>query len=70
MDREQKSPYVPPKTKIITDREILKLAEANKPVTKEFNVIINLCGLVRKQVEASQMYKKEKAKDPNWDKDY
>lgn len=38
MDRELKAPYVPPKSKIITDKEIQKQLSMNKPVMKEISV--------------------------------
>lgn len=38
MDRELKPPYVPPKSKIITEKEIQKQVQLNKPVMKEINV--------------------------------
>ena len=42
MDREIKSPYAPPKEKMISDDDIKKMANANKKVIDEIRVIIKL----------------------------
>lgn len=40
MDRQMKSPYIPPKDKIISDMEIKKLESLNKIVLDEIKVIL------------------------------
>lgn len=39
MDHELKSPFVPPKAKMITEKEILQMVQQAKPITKEINVV-------------------------------
>lgn len=39
MDRELKAPYVPPKNKIISDKEIQSMVQKAKPITKELTVV-------------------------------
>jgi hypothetical protein len=38
LEKEIKPPFVPNKTKIITDQEVQNQIKANKPVTKEIKV--------------------------------
>jgi hypothetical protein len=40
LEKEIKPPFVPSKTKIITDQEVQNQIKANKPVTKEIKVSI------------------------------
>ena len=56
MDREIKPPYVPPKEKMISDKEMQKSEALAKPVLEEI-----------KGEQGKVEYKREKAKDPNWD---
>lgn len=56
MDREIKPPYIPPKEKMINDKEIQKLEGHGKLVLDEI-----------KGEQGKVEYKREKAKDPNWD---
>lgn len=50
MDREMKAPYVPKKTKMITEKEIATAVTQGKLAMKEINAI-------------GPAYKKEKARD-------
>ena len=38
MDKELKPPFVPPKAKMINDKDILKQVQLGKPVMKEISV--------------------------------
>lgn len=69
MDRELKPPYVPPKEKVIQDKDIAKLESEGKMVVNE--VQVGFDSIIVCQAEQGQVkYNKEKAKDPNWDKEF
>jgi len=53
-------PYSPPDNKILHDKEILNISKEGKLVINEIKI----------EQEKSKEYKKEKARDPNWDKDF
>ena len=55
MDRELKVPFAPKKTKLVSEKDIATAMSSGKPASKEVQ---------------GAAYKKEKAKDANWDKDY
>ncbi|CAD8072813.1 unnamed protein product [Paramecium primaurelia] len=57
----QKVPYVPPKDRMISEHDIEKKFQQGKPVVQEIK---------QEQSMQKQKYKKELAKDPNWDKDF
>ncbi|KAM3140827.1 hypothetical protein pb186bvf_007054 [Paramecium bursaria] len=57
MDRELKPPYIPPKDKIISDKEIQRLESEGKQLINEIKI---------EQGEKA-IYIKDKAKDPLWD---
>lgn len=40
MDKELKSPYVPPKTKLISDADVRKMEAQNKKAIVELEVLI------------------------------
>ncbi|KAL4488509.1 hypothetical protein ABPG72_013077 [Tetrahymena utriculariae] len=58
MERQLRAPYVPPKDKLISDAEIKKMEGIRKLVMDEI------------KHENTSRYRKENAKDPNWDKDF
>lgn len=39
MDRELKAPFVPPKGKMIGEKEVQQMVQLAKPITKEINVV-------------------------------
>ena len=53
-------PYSPPDNKILHDKEILNISKEGKLVINEIKI----------EQEKNKEYKKEKARDPNWDKDF
>ncbi|CAD8152969.1 unnamed protein product [Paramecium octaurelia] len=57
----QKVPYVPPKDQMISERRIEKIFQQGKPVVQEIK---------QKQTMQQYKYRKQLAKDPNWDKDF
>ncbi|EAR85527.2 CGMP-dependent kinase 5-1 (macronuclear) [Tetrahymena thermophila SB210] len=58
MERQLRAPYVPPKDKLISEAEIKKMEGIRKLVMDEI------------KHENTSRYRKENAKDPNWDKDF
>ncbi|EGR32862.1 protein kinase domain protein [Ichthyophthirius multifiliis] len=58
MDRQLKVPYVPPKDKLISDGEVRRQENLGKNIMEDL------------KSENQQKYKKQNAKDPNWDKDF
>jgi len=61
LDKELKSPYVPPKSKLISDNDIRKAEKESKRV---FQVIED------EHKSNPKKYHKDKAADPNWDKHF
>ncbi|CAD8067231.1 unnamed protein product [Paramecium primaurelia] len=61
MNRDLKPPYLPPKSKLQSDKEIQKAIQAGKLITEEIK---------SDPTTTNNIYKPEKARDPNWDKDY
>ncbi|CAK90363.1 unnamed protein product (macronuclear) [Paramecium tetraurelia] len=57
MDKELKPPFIPKKTRMVQDKEIQSALATGKLASKEINTV----GVV---------YKKEKARDSNWDSNY
>ncbi|CAD8186439.1 unnamed protein product [Paramecium pentaurelia] len=57
MDKELKPPFIPKKTRMIQDKEIQSALANGKLASKEIN-------------QVGVTYKKEKARDPNWDTNY
>ncbi|KAM3137532.1 hypothetical protein pb186bvf_010322 [Paramecium bursaria] len=58
INREIKPPYPPPKNKLTNDKDLQKALAQAKPITQEI------------KIDQTNIYKPEKARDPNWDKDY
>lgn len=69
INRELKPPYLPPKSKLHSDKEIQKAIAAGKLITEEIKVFVFLYNQ-NDPTNATNNYKSEKARDPNWDKDY
>ncbi|KAL4498348.1 hypothetical protein ABPG72_013154 [Tetrahymena utriculariae] len=59
IDRELKAPYIPPKDKLISDQEIMKMENAAKSVIQEVKI-----------EQGNVKYDKDKAKDPEWDREF
>ncbi|CAD8110985.1 unnamed protein product [Paramecium sonneborni] len=57
MDKELKPPFIPKKTRMISDKDIQNALNNGKLASKEINSV----GVI---------YKKERARDPNWDNNY
>ncbi|CAK55705.1 unnamed protein product (macronuclear) [Paramecium tetraurelia] len=61
INRELKPPYLPPKNKLHSDKDIQKAIQVGKLISEEIK---------NDPATASNVYKPEKARDPNWDKEY
>ncbi|KAM3132197.1 hypothetical protein pb186bvf_015657 [Paramecium bursaria] len=60
-NRELKAPYVPPKDRYISDQEIERKFQQGKSVVSQ----------IKSEQDAQKIkYRKDQAKDPNWDKDF
>lgn len=59
LDKQLPTPYVPPKEKMISDNDVKKMDNAGKKVIDEIDA--DLKGNFKK-------YKKDQARDQNWDK--
>lgn len=59
-NKSMKPPYSPPENKIIHDKEILQMA-------KEGRLVINE---IKHDQDRGKEYNKERARDPNWDKEF
>lgn len=57
MDKELKPPFLPKKSRMIQDKDIQTALVHGKLASKEINSV-------------GVAYKKEKARDPNWDANY
>ncbi|CAD8173016.1 unnamed protein product [Paramecium octaurelia] len=57
----QKVPYVPPKDRMISEHDIEKKFQLGEPFVQEIQ---------QERTMRNQMYRKELARDPNWDKDF
>jgi len=60
LDKNLKPPLIPPKEKLISDEEIKKMEKLGKKITT----------VLEEENKNHKKYKKEKANDANWDKDF
>ncbi|CAD8053971.1 unnamed protein product [Paramecium primaurelia] len=61
INRELKPPYLPPKNKLHSDKDAQKAIQVGKLITEK----------IKNDLDTAQnVYKPEKARDPNWDKEY
>ena len=77
MERQLKAPYIPPKNKMISDMELKKMEALSKRAIDEIdvnNIITIFLIIFKHQNEIAKgvfkNYKREQAKDPNWDKSF
>jgi len=61
LDKELKAPYLPPKSKLMSDVDIKKMEALGKKAIAE---------LEEDQKKQGKKYKKELASDPNWDRNF
>ncbi|KAL4499727.1 hypothetical protein ABPG72_017267 [Tetrahymena utriculariae] len=59
-NKTMKPPFIPPENKIIHDKEIMDMAKQGRLVINE----------IKHEQEKGKEYNKERARDPNWDKDF
>ncbi|CAD8175040.1 unnamed protein product [Paramecium pentaurelia] len=60
MDKELKPPYIPPKDRLIGEKEIVTIEKQNKSIQGE----------IKNDLGEKNLYKKELAKDPLWDEKF